>query len=320
MPVIADQVLPVVRVGEIRSEESAQRWLVEELWGASSVGVIGGAPKCAKTWLGLDMALSVATGTACLGKYAVPQPGPVLVYLAEDALLVVRERVAGMARHRGLDLAGVDIHVITAPTLRLDRGADRTRLLETTRRLRPRLLLLDPLVRLHGIDENNAGEVAELLAYFRSLQRQLDLSVLLVHHTRKNAAGGVAAGQGLRGSGDIHAFGDSNLYLRRTRDHLVLSKRAPRGARVGTGLPGSGRDQRGDDSPGGRRGAPGREATRSRRASPRPSAPRRSADTCQAPRFTGGQERALGRSAGVAGAHWPALPHTRRLATPELIV
>ena len=115
-----------MRVGEIASDESAQRWLVEELWGASSVGVIGGAPKCAKTWLGLDMALSVATGTACLGKYAVPEPGPVLVYLAEDALVVVRERVAGMARHRGLDLAGVDIHVITAPVLRLDRDPDRT--------------------------------------------------------------------------------------------------------------------------------------------------------------------------------------------------
>jgi hypothetical protein len=137
--------------------------------------------------------------------------------------LVVRERVEGMARHRGLDLAGVEIHVITAPVLRLDRDPDRTRLLETTKRIRPRLLLLDPLVRIHGIDENHAGEVAQLLAYFRSLQRQLDLSVLLVHHTRKNAAGGAAAGQGLRGSSDIHAFGDSNLYLRRTKEHLVLS-------------------------------------------------------------------------------------------------
>jgi hypothetical protein len=81
---------------------------------------------------------------------------------------------------------------------------------------------LDPLVRLHGIDENNATEVAGLLAYFRELQRQLDLSVILVHHTRKNAAGGVAAGQGLRGSSDLHAFGDSNLYLRRVRERLVL--------------------------------------------------------------------------------------------------
>ena len=223
-----NQLLPVVRVGEIRCEDRTQRWLIEQLWGESSVGVIGGAPKCSKTWLGLDMALSVATGTPCLGKYAVPQAGPVLVYLAEDALPVVRERVAGMARHRGLDLAGVEIHVITAPTLRLDRDPHRRRLLETAKRLRPRLLLLDPLVRLHGIDENNAGEVAGLLAYFRSLQRQLDLSVVLVHHTRKNAAGGVAAGQGLRGSSDLHAFGDSNLYLRRGhplagRERLVLS-------------------------------------------------------------------------------------------------
>jgi hypothetical protein len=223
MPVECDQPLPVVRIGEIRSEENVQRWLVEQLWGESSVGVIGGAPKCAKTWLGLDLALSVATGTACLGKYAVPRAGPVLVYLAEDALPVVRERVEGMARHRGLDLAGVEIHVITAPTLRLDRGPHRERLMETAKRIRPRLLLLDPLVRLHGIDENHATEVAGLLAYFRSLQRRLDLSVVLVHHTRKNAPGGVAAGQGLRGSSDLHAFGDSNLYLRRAKQRLLLS-------------------------------------------------------------------------------------------------
>jgi hypothetical protein len=223
MPGGNESPLPVVRVGEIPNEQHAPRWLVQQLWGASSVGVIGGAPKCSKTWLGLDLALSVATGTACLGKYPVPEPGPVLVYLAEDALPVVRERVEGMARHRNLDFADVDIHVITTPVLRLDRDPHRTRLLETAKRLRPRLLLLDPLVRLHGIDENNAGEVAQLLAYFRLLQRRLDLSVVLVHHTRKNAAGGVAAGQGLRGSSDIHAFGDSNLYLRRTRERLVLS-------------------------------------------------------------------------------------------------
>jgi hypothetical protein len=213
--------LPVVRIAEIPRESRAQPWLVEQLWGASSVGVIGGAPKCSKTWLGLDLALSVATGTACLGRYAVPQPGPVLVYLAEDALPIVRQRVEGMARHRGLALERVELYVITAPTLRLDRDPHRRQLQATAQRLRPRLLLLDPLVRLHAIDENSASEVAGLLAYIRQLQRQLDLSVMLVHHTRKNAAG-VAAGQSLRGSGDLHAFGDSNLYLRRVKERLLL--------------------------------------------------------------------------------------------------
>jgi RecA-family ATPase len=217
------QLLPVVRVGQIEHEESTRRWLIDGLWGASSVGVIGGAPKCSKTWLGLDIALSVATGTPCLGKYAVPDPGPVLVYLAEDSLAIVRERVEGMARHRGLDFIAVPMHVITTPTLRLDREPHRQQLFETAKRLRPRLLLLDPLVRLHGVDENHATEVAELLAYFRSLQRQLDLALILVHHTRKNAGGGLAAGQTLRGSSDIHAFGDSNLYLRRAQQRIMLS-------------------------------------------------------------------------------------------------
>jgi RecA-family ATPase len=218
-----EELLPVVRVAEISCQDRPQRWLFDQLWGASSVGLIGGAPKCSKTWLGLDLALSVATGTACLGRYAVPEPGPVLVYLAEDALPILRQRVEGMARHRGLNLQQVEIHVITSPTLRLDREQHRGQLLQTAQRLRPRLLLLDPLVRLHGIDENNAGEVAGLLAYIRTLQRQLDLSVILVHHTRKNAAGGIAAGQALRGSSDLHAFGDSNLYLKRTKDRLLLS-------------------------------------------------------------------------------------------------
>lgn len=246
MPKVTEQLLPVVRVSDLPHDQQAQRWLVEHLWGESSVGVIGGAPKSSKTWLGLDLALSVATGTACLGKYAVPRPGPALVYLAEDALATVRERVAGMARQRGLELAAVNLHVITAPTLRLDREPHQSRLFETTRRLRPRLLLLDPLVRLHSIDENHASEVAALLAYFRALQRQLDLSVVLVHHTRKNGATGVAAGQGLRGSSDIHAFGDSNLYLRRTREHLVLSsehRAAPAAPPVSVQLVASDADQ-----------------------------------------------------------------------------
>ena len=39
-----NQLLPVVRVGEIRCEDRTQRWLIEQLWGESSVGVIGGAP------------------------------------------------------------------------------------------------------------------------------------------------------------------------------------------------------------------------------------------------------------------------------------
>ena len=58
--------------------------------------------------------MSVASGTACLGKYAVPRPGSVLVHLAEAHLPIERQRVEGMARYRGLELQQVEIHLITA--------------------------------------------------------------------------------------------------------------------------------------------------------------------------------------------------------------
>jgi hypothetical protein len=59
------------------------------------------------------------------------------------------------------------------------------------------------------------------------LQPELYLSLLLVYHARKNVTDRVATGQGLRGSGDIHAFGDPNSYLRRTEQHLIFSSEHP---------------------------------------------------------------------------------------------
>jgi len=88
--------------------------------------------------------------------------------------------------------------------------------------LQPKLLILDPFVRLHRIDENASGEVAPLLAYLRELQRRHNLAVLVVHHAKKGA-GNVRAGQALRGSSEFHAWGDSNLYLRRDGDTLTLA-------------------------------------------------------------------------------------------------
>ncbi len=209
------------RAVELAAQEEERRWLVEHLWSAEAVGVIGGEPKCCKSFLALDIAVAVASGTACLRRFAVTAPGSVLLFAAEDALHIVRERLEGITIVADVDFASLDVHVITAPTVRLDLESHRRQLRATVARVRPKLVVLDPFVRLHRCDENVASEVAPLLAFLRELQRTFDTAVLLVHHARK--AKHARAGQALRGSSEIHAWGDSNLYLRRKRDQLLLT-------------------------------------------------------------------------------------------------
>lgn len=87
-------------------------------------------------------------------------------------------------------------------TLRLDLDADRAGLDDAVARLKPRLLILDPFVRLHRVDENVSGEVAPL-----------------------------------RGSSEFHAWGDSNLYLRREGEERIILTVEHRAAASVPGVP-----------------------------------------------------------------------------------
>lgn len=212
---------PTIHVAEIAAPVDTEPWLVHSLWPLAAVGLLAGPPKVTKTWLALDLAISVSSGTPCLGRFEVRGPGPVLLYLAEDSLPSVRARIEGICQHRGLGLAQANLHFITTPALRLDRDEDKQRLFATVELIRPRLLLLDPLVRIHACDENDAGAVSALLATLRQLQRAYDVAIVLVHHTRKNGRG--PQGYALRGSGDLYAWGDAYAYLTRRDKALRLS-------------------------------------------------------------------------------------------------
>ena len=222
--------LSVVQASLLEDKPPDKRWLIEGLWADQGVGIIGGEPKCCKSFLALDTAVAVASKTPCLGHFQVTRAGRVLLYAAEDALHVVRSRLEGIAANRGLSLEHLDIQVITAPVLRLDEPSDCARLREAIERLRPTLLILDPFVRLHRIDENTSSEVAPILAGLRELQRTFGIAIMVVHHAKKGGAN-ERAGQALRGSSEFHAWGDSNLYLRRNKhEQLTLTVEQRAGA------------------------------------------------------------------------------------------
>lgn len=214
--------LHILQIAQLPPQPSGHPpWLIQDLWAHQAVGIIGGAPKCCKTYLALEIALAVASGAPCLGRFPVHDPGPVLLFAAEDAPPQVHDRLQDLARARSVDFTSLPVFLILAEQLRLDLQVDKNRLQHAVQEQRPRLLILDPFVRLHRLDENSAMDVSALLADLRTLQRRFHLAVLLVHHTRK--ATGPVAGQALRGSSDFHAWGDSNLYLKRTHNHIRLS-------------------------------------------------------------------------------------------------
>lgn len=215
------QPFPVTRIAHIKAPDSDQRWLVENLWAEQAVGFIGGTPKSGKTWLALELAVAVASGQPCLGRYPVRHKGHVLLYAAEDCACAIKHRVDAISRARGIgDIGRLAIGLITEDNLRLDSDEHQQRLAITLEKLEPRMLVLDPLVRLHRTDENSAADVSGLLHYLRQLQRQYRVAVVLVHHVRKSAA--EQPGQALRGSGDLHAWSDSNLYLLPRKQRLLL--------------------------------------------------------------------------------------------------
>ena len=220
-PAVPYRTLPAAHLGD---PTAPLRWLLTDLFLVGAAGILGGAPKSGKSFFALELAVAVASATAAAGRFAVPAPGPVLLCAADDPPAVVVQRLAALAAARAQPLAALPVEVIVEPGVRLPDGLDR--LAATVARLTPRLLILDPLIRLHRADENSAAEMAVILDGLRTLARATACAILLVHHTRKAPAGGIA-GHGLRGSSDLHAFGDTNLRtsrkgpLCRLRSHIT---------------------------------------------------------------------------------------------------
>lgn len=222
---------PLATVSAAQLVRSARpvEWLVEGLLLKSGAAILGGAPKAGKSFLALDLCVAVASGTTGAGHFRVEAPCPVTLLCAEDPSAVLAQRLAALARSRSKVLEELPIDVIVEAAVRLPEALPR--LAATLERSRPGLLLLDPLIRLHRADENSATEMAVVLDGLRDLARSSQTAILLVHHARKAPSNG-SPGAGLRGSSDLAAFGDSNLYLRRLADaglELRIEHRAAAG-------------------------------------------------------------------------------------------
>ena len=81
-------------------------WLVQGLLPAGMLAFVAGPPKKGKTWLGLALALALATGRPLFGVYSVPEPRNVLYVALEGSRVGIRSRIGALARGLELDPDG----------------------------------------------------------------------------------------------------------------------------------------------------------------------------------------------------------------------
>jgi hypothetical protein len=200
-------------------DPGATPFLVSELLVDRSLAAIVGSPKRGKTWVLLELALAVATGEPAFGRFAVPEPGPVLLVLEESGRAALHRRLDKLVRGRALEPGRLRaLYIAANRRVRLDDEAWQAQL----RAARPpkgswRLVAFDPLARVKGAttDENSQRELGPVLDFLRDLRDEHGATVAHVHHTPHD-------GTRQRGTSDLEAWWESKLTLAQTGEQRTL--------------------------------------------------------------------------------------------------
>lgn len=225
------------------------RWLVKDIWTEGGCGFIAGEPKSYKSWIALDMAMSVASGRPFLGEHKTTQ-APVLYLQEEDSAALVQERVGLIAEGKGIhpdgkltvdDEGRITWHAPAIENLQLrfrvhkgfvaatDEGREWLR--KAIIKDGIKLCVIDTLGTTAGeLDTDKAADLLpHLLNPLRKIAQETGCAIAIVHHNRKRYGGqtldGTRGGQDMLGSTALHAWVDSALYASQVEPGVVRVRR-----------------------------------------------------------------------------------------------
>ncbi len=195
-------------------------WVIEGLK-PGDVGVITAPGGLGKSMLCLVIAQAVAVGLPLFGQWRVGDPGDVWYFYAEDSATTMHRRLHALGQiyptALGNDvLARMHFKAVRSRppklVLRGDRGLITEQqdvlhalLNDLQQQTRPRLILLDPLIKFHVLDENSNDEMNQFLETLGRLAESTKTAVIFTHHTAKgkNTDTDHDAQESARGAGAI---------------------------------------------------------------------------------------------------------------------
>jgi AAA domain len=199
--------------------------LIDGILDEHTVGILVGKSGVGKSFLSLDFALSVATGTPWQGR-SVKQH-PVLFVVGEGTGGLDRRVTAWERAHT--PITGDQLLVCPSPPLLADWAAWAA-LRERAKGAGRRFVILDTYSSLIAMEENSAKETSKVLRELVNFRDTIDGTVLLIHHA------GWSDGERARGSSAFEANTDTVLTLAGREGILSLSLKKAKEDEGGTVL------------------------------------------------------------------------------------
>lgn len=163
------------------------RPLIDGVLPAVSVGMLFGAPKAGKTFVTLDLALSVATGKQWNGHPAKLNAGPV-IYVAGEGHKGLRYRVEAWEAERSTIIGRGRIR-FTDAAINFGDGNALAALQRDLDALpiKPSLVVVDTLFRATvGANVSDQEQMSKFWQVCERISRHYGCTVLVVHHTSKS--------------------------------------------------------------------------------------------------------------------------------------
>ena len=185
-------------------------WLVESVIQRGANGFICSLPKVGKSWLAVDLAISLALGMPWVG-FNVPQPVKTALITREDNPALTKWRMRHLLEGKNRTLADLEGRLYVnsreqTPEFRLDKPDLLLSMIAELKVVKPEFVILDVFNVLHGADENDNTEMRAVVEELSRLQREVGCSVGVIHHFNKQAEGSLT--QRLRGAGAIAGWAE----------------------------------------------------------------------------------------------------------------
>ena len=203
-------------------------WLVDEWLPDKSITFLISPPESYKTWLLLDLAVSVSAGVPFLGRYQINNPGPTMIIQQEDSHSGLTDRLALIVEQKlnALPKLGEDEWVVPAmpdipiyvhPDRQL-RFSDKKVLEEMEKQIetiKPKIILIDPLYSTTDSTDNYMADLANRMMILKTWRDKYGCSFVIAHHSKKNLDPDSTAREDSWGSQFLNAFLEAGWQVRR---------------------------------------------------------------------------------------------------------